>query len=70
MLLYLFLLLTGALVDAALQIGHTPRVVTTIIVVVLGSTEALSILENLSECDIGVVSKIRDKVKAKFDEQK
>lgn len=66
MLVYLLLLLTGAFVDAAFQIGHTPRVLTTIIVVVLGSTEALSILENLSECGVSTINTIKSMFKSKI----
>ncbi len=66
MLLYLILLLTSSLVDAALQIGHAPRMLTTVVVVVLATTEALSILENLSETGIGTIAVIRDKFKEKI----
>ena len=61
MLVYLLLLLTGAFVDAAFFIGHAPRLLSSIIVVVLSSTEALSIMENLSMCDVTVVSDIRQR---------
>lgn len=70
MLVYLLLLLTGAFVDAAFQIGHTPRVLTTIIVVVLGSTEALSILENLSECGVPVIKQIKERFVKKVGDVK
>ena len=63
MLMYLLLLLVGAFVDAAFQIAHTPRLLTTIIVVVLASTEGLSILENLSECN-GLIGRIKEKFSA------
>lgn len=66
MILYLILLLTSSLVDTALQIGHAPRMLTTIVVVVLSSTEALSIMENLSECGVGIVSTIREKFEQKI----
>ena len=66
MLLYLILLLTSSLVDTALQIGHTPKVLTTIVTVVLSSTEALSIMENLSECGVGVISVIKNKFQEKI----
>lgn len=66
MLLYLILLLTSSLVDAALKIGNAPRVLTTIVVVVLASTEALSIMENLSECGVGIVATIRTKFEEKI----
>ena len=66
MLLYLILLLTSSLVDAALKIGNAPRVLTTIVVVVLASTEALSIMENLSECGVGIVATIRTKCEEKI----
>lgn len=61
MLLYLLLLLTASFVDVALQIGNAPRVLTTIVVIVLSSTEALSILENLAECRVEMVATIRDR---------
>ena len=61
MLIYLTLLLLAALVDGALYIAHSPRVLLTITVTVLAATEALSILENLSETGVGVVAKIKDK---------
>lgn len=51
MLVYLILLLVGVLVDAAFAIGSAPRLLSTIIVTVLATTEALSILENVSECN-------------------
>lgn len=66
MLLYLILLLTSSLVDTALQIGHTPKVLTTIVTVVLSSTEALSIMENLSESGVTLVGQIKDKFKEKI----
>lgn len=66
MLLYLILLLTSSLVDTALQIGHAPRMLTTIVVVVLSSTEALSILENLSECNVAVIKVIKEKFEQKI----
>lgn len=64
MLLYLLLLLLGSFVDTAFSIGHAPRLLTTVIVVVLASTEALSILENLSECN-GIVKNIKEKFSKK-----
>ena len=64
MLMYLILLLVGAIVDSAFTIGHAPRLLSTIIVVVLGSTEALSVLENLSIFN-GLVLAIKDKFKQK-----
>ena len=66
MLLYLILLLTSSLVDAALSIGKAPKMLTTIVVVVLASTEALSIMENLSECGVAVIATIKDKFKEKI----
>ena len=61
MLIYLTLLLLAALVDGALYIAHSPRVLLTITVTVLAATEAISILENLSETGVGVVAKIKDR---------
>lgn len=63
MLAYLLLLLTGAFADAAFSIAHAPRLLSSIIVVVLGSTEALSIMENLALCDVAIVSTIAKKFK-------
>lgn len=65
MILYLILLLVGALVDSAYSISHAPKVLSAVIVVVLSSTEALSILENLSECNIPIVSRIKEIYKKK-----
>ena len=55
-LLYLLVLLTGAIVDAAFSIGHAPQILSSITVVVLASTEGMSILENLSECNATVLT--------------
>lgn len=59
---YLILLLLSATVDACLSIAHAPRACLTIVVTVLATTEALSILENLSEAGVGVVDKIKKKL--------
>lgn len=64
MLMYTILLLVGAITDSVFTIGHAPRLLSTIIVVVLGSTEALSILENLAECN-DLAKAIKDKFKQK-----
>ena len=61
MLIYLLLLLLAALVDGALSIAHTPRILISITVTVLATTEALSILENLSDCKVTVITTIKDK---------
>ena len=66
MLLYLLLLLTASCVDAALKIGNAPKVLTTIVVIVLSSTEALSILENLAECRVEAITAIKDRFKDKM----
>lgn len=62
MLTYLLLLFLAATVDGALTIVHIPgRVLLTIVVTVLATTEGLSILENLSECGVPVIKQIKDK---------
>lgn len=62
MLTYLLLLFLSATVDGALTIVHIPgRVLLTIVVTVLATTEGLSILENLSECGVPVIKQIKDK---------
>ena len=66
MLLYLLLLLTASCVDAALKIGNAPKVLTTIVVIVLSSTEALSIMENLAECKVEAITAIKDRFKDKL----
>lgn len=70
MLIYLILLLLAATVDGALAIGHMPRVLLTIVVTVLATTEALSVLENLSECDVPVIKQIASLFKKKVDAMK
>lgn len=65
MMLYLILLLVGAFVDTAYALGNTPRIMSSIIVMVLASTEALSILENLGECN-EIIKQIKDKFKHKL----
>ena len=67
MLIYLILLLLSGLVDGALYIAKSPRVMLTITTTVLAATEALSILENLSECDVAVIGTIKEKVKNKIE---
>lgn len=62
MLTYMLLLLLALMVDGAMLIVHIPgRFLMTVVTTVLSTTEALSILENLSECGIGVISEIRKK---------
>ena len=61
MMIYLLLLLLAALVDGALSIAGTPRMLLTITVTVLATTEALSILENLSDSGVEVIAVIKDK---------
>ena len=63
MLIYLLLLLTGAFADAAFSIVHAPRLLSSIITVVLCSTESLSIMENLALCDVAIVSTIAKRFK-------
>ena len=62
MMIYLLLLLLAALVDGALSLAHTPRILISITVTVLSTTEALSILENLSDCNVTVIKTIKDKL--------
>lgn len=64
-LLYLLLLLVGTLVDTAYAISGTPRVLSSIITVVLSTTEALSILENISEIN-DIAKRIKEQVKTKW----
>ena len=66
-MVYLVLLLLAGTVDAALSISHVPRVMLSIVTTVLASTEALSICENLSECNVTVIKQIRDKFKDKIE---
>ena len=63
MLVYLILLLLSGLVDGALMVAKTPLqgVFISVVTVVLSTTEAFSILENLSECDVKVISEIKEK---------
>lgn len=67
MLLYLLLLLTGAVVDVVFAIAHTPiqRPLSSVICVVLASTEALSILENLAGCS-PLIGSIKEKFSKKL----
>lgn len=65
MLLYMILIFVGASVDAALKITHMPTVLLSIVVTTLSVTEALSIFENLSECNVTVIKTISDKLKEK-----
>lgn len=67
MLVYLILLLLSATVDGALAIAHMPRILLSIVVTVLAATEALSILENLNECDVAVIKQIKEKFNDKID---
>lgn len=70
-LTYLLLLLTAALADTALQIGGVKVfTLTTIVVMFLATTEALSIIENISEItDYDVVRKIKDTINNSFKER-
>ena len=61
MLTYLLLLLVATLVDGAMHVGHMPRVLLSIVVTVLATTEGLSIMENLSECGVKTISVIKEK---------
>lgn len=67
-LLYLIILLVATLVDIAMLVaGSGTRFCTVICVSVLGCTEALSILENLSEItNANVITKIKEKIKEKL----
>lgn len=62
MLLYCLLLLVGAVVDTAYTITKTPAILSSIITVVLASTEAMSVLENISE-----INDIAKNIKNKFN---
>ena len=62
MVTYCIVLLLAASVDAALAIAHAPKMIMTASVTVLGLTEALSVLENLTEAGVGVVADIKDKI--------
>lgn len=70
-LTYLLLLLTAALADTAFQIGGVKIfTMTTIVVMFLATTEALSIIENISEItDYDVVKKIKDTINNSFKER-
>ena len=66
MLLYCLLLLLGAVCDTAHMIVNTPKILSSTITVVLASTEALSVLENLSELsEFKVIDVIKEKFNAK-----
>ena len=69
-LLYLLLLALAGVVDAVLNIAHAPRVLTSVIATVLATTEALSILENMADCNVAIVKTIREEVKKKWNTQK
>lgn len=63
MLVYLLLFFLSATVDATLAIAHVPRALLTVVVTVLSTTEALSILENLSECGVEIIPEIKKRFK-------
>lgn len=65
MLLYCLLLLVGAVVDTAYTITKTPAILSSIITVVLASTEAMSVLENISEIN-DIAKNIKNKFKVKI----
>jgi hypothetical protein len=69
-LLYLLLLALAGIVDGVLGIAHAPRVLTSVIATVLATTEALSILENMADCNVAIVKTIREEVKKKWNTQK
>ena len=66
MLVYLILLLLSATVDGALALAHVPRALLSIVTTVLVTTEALSVMENLSEAGVEVITTIKDKFTEKF----
>ena len=61
-LTYCLLLLLAATVDAALSIGHAPRIMLTVTVSVLAMTEGLSVLENMGEAGVTVIKDIKAKL--------
>lgn len=65
MFTYLLLILLAATVDAALAVAHTPRLLLSVVVVVLATTEALSVMENLSDAGVEVVTVIMKKFRGK-----
>ena len=67
MLVYMILIFVAASVDAALKIAHMPVMLLAIVTTTLTVTEALSIFENLSECGVGIIKTISDKLKVKAD---
>ena len=67
MLVYMILIFVAASVDAALKIAHMPVMLLAIVTTTLTVTEALSIFENLSECGVGIIKTISEKLKAKAD---
>lgn len=60
-LLYLILLALAGFVDGILGIAKVPKMLTSIIATVLALTEALSILENLSDCQVKEITVIKDR---------
>ena len=70
-LVYLLLLLASSLVDAALVISkaHVTNV-SSIVVMFLSLTEFISICENLSECGVGIVGKIKTVIQKRLGEAK
>lgn len=58
-MLYMILLALAGFVDGILGIVRVPKMLTSIIATVLAMTEALSILENLSDCKVTVISEIK-----------
>lgn len=64
-MVYLLLIFAATVADSALTITHSPLSINSIVVTFLSVTEFISICENLSECGITFVSRIRDLVKEK-----
>lgn len=72
MVLYFILILLAGLIDGALMVAHTPfkGVFLSTITTVICLTESISILENLNDAGVPLVSQIKEKLLGKFDKQK
>lgn len=62
MITYCIVLILSATADGILVTAHLPKLLTSATVSVLAVTEALSVLENLTDAGIGTVSKIKEKI--------
>ena len=71
MLTYLLLLTLAAVVDGALAIARMPRgILLAAVVTVLSTTEALSILENLGECNVQAIAAIKEQFKKAVNKER